>query len=58
MATNSSASLLHIILAVLLPPLGVALAKGIGREFWICVVLTILGGVPGMVYALIVILAK
>ncbi|SEQ25650.1 YqaE/Pmp3 family membrane protein [Neolewinella agarilytica] len=58
MAATSTASLLHIILAVLLPPLGVALAKGIGREFWICVVLTILGGVPGMVYALIVILAK
>jgi len=55
---SSTTSILHIILAVIIPPLPVALLKGIGKEFWICVVLTILGGVPGMIYALIVILAK
>lgn len=55
MAT-SSASILEIVLAVLLPPVAVFLKKGMSSEFWICVLLTILGGVPGMIYALIVIM--
>ncbi|KAK2992950.1 hypothetical protein RJ640_007332 [Escallonia rubra] len=38
----------EIILAILLPPLGV--------EFFICLLLTILGYVPGIIYALYAIL--
>jgi len=47
--------LLKIILAVLLPPLGVFLQVGIGKHFWINIVLTILGYIPGIVHAIWVI---
>ncbi len=46
----------EIIAAILLPPLGVFLNRGLGSAFWISVVLTILAFVPGVVYALYVIL--
>lgn len=35
--------LLKIILAIILPPLGVFLQVGIGKHFWLNIVLTILG---------------
>ena len=56
MSTATSGNLLHIIAAIVLPPLGVALHTGIDRRFWICVLLTLLGFIPGLIYALIVIL--
>ncbi|CDP10252.1 unnamed protein product [Coffea canephora] len=47
----------EIILAILLPPLGVCLRHGCCTvEFFICLVLTILGYVPGIIYALYAIL--
>lgn len=42
------------IAAVMLPPLGVWLVAGIGRNFWIAVALTCLFFVPGMIWALFV----
>jgi uncharacterized membrane protein YqaE (UPF0057 family) len=48
--------ILRIILAILLPPLGVFLQVGIGPQFWLNVLLTILGYIPGVVHALFVIL--
>ena len=47
--------LLRILLAILLPPLGVFLQVGIGKHFWINVVLTILGYIPGIIHAIWVI---
>ena len=47
--------LLRIIIAILLPPLGVFLQVGIGKHFWINVLLTILGYVPGIIHAVWVI---
>ena len=47
--------LLRILLAILLPPLGVFLQVGIGKHFWINVLLTILGFVPGIIHAVWVI---
>jgi uncharacterized membrane protein YqaE (UPF0057 family) len=47
--------LLRIIVAILLPPLGVFLQVGIGKQFWINVLLTILGYIPGIVHAVWVI---
>jgi len=38
--------------AMLLPPLGVYLAEGPGRDFLIACVLTVLAFVPGIVFAL------
>jgi uncharacterized membrane protein YqaE (UPF0057 family) len=42
----------RIAAAVLLPPLGVYLARGPGREFLTACGLTVLGFVPGVVFAL------
>lgn len=41
-----------IVAAVLLPPLGVYLARGPGRDFWITTGLTVLGFLPGIAFAL------
>lgn len=49
---------LRIIAAILLPPLGVFLQVGIGFHFWLNIVLTILGYVPGIIHALWVILTR
>ncbi|KAL1819733.1 hypothetical protein DCAR_0416041 [Daucus carota subsp. sativus] len=47
----------EVIIAILLPPLGVCLRQGCcSVEFFICIVLTILGYVPGIIYALYAIL--
>jgi uncharacterized membrane protein YqaE (UPF0057 family) len=43
-----------IVAAVLLPPLGVYLARGIGADFWIAAGLTLVGWLPGVAYALFV----
>ncbi|MGD9733007.1 MAG: YqaE/Pmp3 family membrane protein [Desulfamplus sp.] len=47
--------LVKIILSVLLPPLGVFIEVGIGKQFWINIVLTLLGYLPGVVHAVWVI---
>jgi uncharacterized membrane protein YqaE (UPF0057 family) len=47
--------LLRIIIAILLPPLGVFLQVGIGKHFWINILLTILGYIPGIIHAVWVI---
>lgn len=44
-------NLLRLVIAVLLPPLGVFLQVGIGRHFWINILLTILGYIPGIIHA-------
>ena len=44
--------LLRIVLSVLLPPVGVFLQVGIGFHFWLNIVLTLLGYVPGLVHAI------
>jgi len=52
---SGSQKLLSIV-CLLLPPLAVALHTGINHHFWIDVVLTILGFIPGVVYGVIIIL--
>ena len=50
--------LIRIILSILLPPLGVFLQVGIGGAFWLNILLTILGYIPGIVHAVWVIAKK
>ncbi|PIA60635.1 hypothetical protein AQUCO_00300266v1 [Aquilegia coerulea] len=50
-----SATFLEIILAIILPPLGVFLRYECKTEFWICLLLTIFGYLPGIIYAVYVI---
>ena len=43
------------VLCILLPPLAVFLHLGIGTEFWISLILTLLFWIPGVIYAFIII---
>jgi uncharacterized membrane protein YqaE (UPF0057 family) len=52
------ADFIRIVFAILLPPVGVFLQVGIGPQFWINIVLTILGYIPGIVHAVWVIAKK
>lgn len=43
--------IVRLIFAVILPPVGVFLQVGIGGQFWINIILTLLGYIPGIVHA-------
>ena len=45
----------RIVAAILLPPLRVFLQVGLTKHFWINIVLTLLGYIPGIVHAVWVI---
>lgn len=49
---------IRILCAILLPPLGVFLQVGIGIDFWINILLTLFGYVPGIVHAVWIIAKK
>lgn len=49
-----SATFIDILLAILLPPLGVFLKYECQAKFWICVLLTLFGWLPGIIYAIYV----
>ena len=45
-------SILRVILSYLIPPLGVFFTVGIGLHFWINIVLTLCGYIPGLIHAI------
>jgi uncharacterized membrane protein YqaE (UPF0057 family) len=47
--------IIRLIFAIILPPVGVFLQVGIGGHFWLKILLTILGYIPGIVHAVWVI---
>lgn len=47
--------IIRILAAIVVPPLGVFLARGITSAFWISCLLTLLGWVPGVLFALYVV---
>ena len=47
--------LLRVLLAILLPPLGVFLQVGLGGAFWLNILLTLLGYFPGVIHAVYII---
>jgi len=51
-------TILHLVLALLLPPVAVFLKKGIAQHLLISVLLTMLFFLPGSIYALLVVLGK
>lgn len=51
-------TLIKIILALILPPLGAFLQVGISTHFWINLGLTLLGYVPGIAHALWLVITK
>ena len=41
----------RVLLAILLPPVGVFLQVGLGLQFWLNILFTILGYIPGIIHA-------
>lgn len=50
--------ILRIVVAIFLPPLGVFLQEGIGTQFWINILLTLLGYIPGIIHAVWIIVKR
>jgi uncharacterized membrane protein YqaE (UPF0057 family) len=48
--------IVRILLAILLPPLGVFLQVGFGLQFWVNILLTLLGYIPGIIHAIYIII--
>ncbi|MBO6561168.1 MAG: YqaE/Pmp3 family membrane protein [Nisaea sp.] len=48
-------TIIRLLLTILLPPLGVFLTVGIGGHFWLNILLTLLGYIPGIVHGVWVI---
>jgi uncharacterized membrane protein YqaE (UPF0057 family) len=46
---------LRLILSIIIPPLGVFFTVGLGLQFWLNILLTILGYFPGLIHAVWVI---
>jgi uncharacterized membrane protein YqaE (UPF0057 family) len=53
-----SMDVVRILVAILLPPLGVFLQVGLGLHFWLNILLTLLGYIPGIIHAIWVVLRK
>ncbi len=54
----SIVDVIRIILAIFLPPVGVFLQVGLGLHFWLNILLTLCGYIPGIIHAIWVILRK
>ena len=50
--------IIRLLVAIFLPPLGVFLEVGIGLHFWLNILLTLLGYIPGIIHAVWVILRR
>jgi uncharacterized membrane protein YqaE (UPF0057 family) len=57
MAREGTADFLRILLAILLPPVGVLLQVGFGLHFWLNILLTLMGYIPGIIHAIWVIVS-
>ncbi|MCD7058363.1 YqaE/Pmp3 family membrane protein [Pelagibacterium xiamenense] len=49
---------IRIVFSVLIPPLGVFLQVGFGLHFWLNILLTLLGYIPGLIHAIWIIAKK
>lgn len=51
-------TILKIVLAIFLPPVAAFLQVGVGLHFWLNILLTILGILPGQIHAIWLIVAE
>ena len=49
---------LRLICSIFIPPLGVFMQVGFGLHFWINILLTLMGYVPGVIHAAYIILRE
>jgi len=55
---ESTKDFLRILLAIFLPPVGVFFQVGLGVHFWLNILLTLLGFIPGIIHAVYIILTR
>ncbi|QDU75904.1 Proteolipid membrane potential modulator [Bremerella volcania] len=55
---EGTADVIRILLAIVLPPVGVFFEVGLGLHFWLNILLTLFGYIPGIIHAVWVILRK
>lgn len=55
---SSIVDIIRILLAIILPPVGVFLQVGLGLQFWLNILLTLCGYVPGIIHAIWVIMRR
>lgn len=55
---DTGLDVLRILVAIVLPPVGVLLQVGLGFHFWLNLLLTLLGYIPGIVHAVYIIAKK
>lgn len=55
---EGGADVIRILLSIVLPPVGVFFEVGLGLHFWLNILLTLLGYVPGIIHAVWIILRR
>ncbi|MGE0086949.1 MAG: YqaE/Pmp3 family membrane protein [Desulfococcaceae bacterium] len=55
---EKTADFLRIIGSVIIPPIGVFFQVGFGLHFWLNILLTLFGYLPGLVHAIWIIIVK
>jgi len=53
--SENTRDFIRILFALLLPPVGVAMQVGFTGHFWLNILLTVLGYIPGIVHAVYII---
>lgn len=56
--TATGGDAIRILLAIILPPVGVFLQVGLGLHFWLNILLTLMGYIPGIIHAVWIILRR
>jgi len=55
---RKTGDVIRILISVIIPPVGVFLEVGLGLQFWINILLTLLGYIPGLIHAVWIIVKK
>ena len=53
-----TSDLIKILLAIILPPIGVFMEVGLTAQFWLNVILTLFGFLPGIIHAVYIIATR
>ncbi len=55
---SKTGDVIRIIISIIIPPVGVFFEVGFGLHFWINILLTLLGYIPGLIHAIWIIVKK
>jgi len=55
---SKTGDVIRVLISVIIPPVGVFLEVGFGLHFWLNILLTLLGYIPGLIHAIWIIVKK